>query len=530
MKRREMKQLLEERFERIALLETRIDTMEQLVDGYHAREQSLIDTLHTAQNTAKKIVERAHAEADAAREQARRDGEALRSEARREAQATVEHAQQQAQEFLVSAKSESDRVLRDAAIIKSEYEELIASFNAMLEQNASELHETAARFAEFVRGRKIESPEVRLDGEAFYKSVGAMKDAQLPDPDGDPATLMKNIYLLQKRPIPDAEESAAEESGLQADATAAGPAEEQPREEPFSERAWESYRQQSPSEPQAEFTPAFDSAFEPSDAEVKTSECAVSAGGAEQAFDEYFSAPEFSDAQKGQTAESKPYSRAAWESSRQESESEPQAEAEKAFDDFFSGAYEPDGKAAQSEFSPERTERAAGATPEPYSEKAWAQGAFLSNQEPQSEGALAFDAMFASAESGQATGSASYEQVRAEEPPQPADTPAAFDAAFTEDSSVPGPYSEEAWAQGAFRSPNEPQAEGTSAFDAMFGESGAGEDAYHSFETEQEPREWEPEREPDADEVPTVSKFVPRGSEEEVSLDALLDEIIKAGE
>ena len=34
MKRREMKLLLEERFERIALLETRIDTMDQLVEGY----------------------------------------------------------------------------------------------------------------------------------------------------------------------------------------------------------------------------------------------------------------------------------------------------------------------------------------------------------------------------------------------------------------------------------------------------------------------------------------------------------------
>ena len=40
MKRREMKLLLEERFERIALLETRIDTMDQLVEGYRAREQA----------------------------------------------------------------------------------------------------------------------------------------------------------------------------------------------------------------------------------------------------------------------------------------------------------------------------------------------------------------------------------------------------------------------------------------------------------------------------------------------------------
>ena len=45
MKRREMKLLLEERFERIALLETRIDTMDQLVEGYRAREQAILDVL-----------------------------------------------------------------------------------------------------------------------------------------------------------------------------------------------------------------------------------------------------------------------------------------------------------------------------------------------------------------------------------------------------------------------------------------------------------------------------------------------------
>ena len=44
-------------------------------------------------------------------------------------------------------------------------------------------------------------------------------------------------------------------------------------------------------------------------------------------------------------------------------------------------------------------------------------------------------------------------------------------------------------------------------------------------------REWEPEPEPDMGEIPTVSRFVGQSSgEEEISLDDLLDEIIKAGD
>ena len=44
-------------------------------------------------------------------------------------------------------------------------------------------------------------------------------------------------------------------------------------------------------------------------------------------------------------------------------------------------------------------------------------------------------------------------------------------------------------------------------------------------------REWEPEPEPDMGDIPTVSRFVGQsGGEEEISLDDLLDEIIKAGD
>ena len=623
MNRKEMKQLLEERFERIALLETRIDTMEQLIEGYHAREQSLIDTLHTAQNTSRKLTEDARAEADAIREKARQEGKKLLDDTMRAAQSAMDQAQQQAAELRISAKNESDRMIRDAEIIKSEYEELVDSFNALLEQNANELRETADRFAEFVRGRKIEAPEVKLDGEAFYKSVGALNDARLPDPDGDPATLMKNIYQLQKRPLPTAENLGVEESG----ATEAVPAEERPLEVPYSEQAWTSLFEQSESEPQAEFTKSFDPAFTPSDVELQTGECAIPTNQAEHAFDEYFASPEFSGAQAEPSADVEPFSRAAYESASHESASEPQAEftksfdpaftpsdvevqsnecaipagqAEQAFDEYFSTGLEPSGKTAQDEVAPAQAEGPEGAIAEPYSEKAWAQSAFTSSLEPQAEGAAAFDELFgdkptassdpvsyegvrieepyqpietadesdASTQDASATepysekawaqsaftsslepqaeGAAafdelfgdkptassepvSYEGVRIEEPYQPIETADESDAS-TQDASATEPYSEMAWAQGAFTSNLEPQAEGAAAFDAMFSEP-AGSGAFEaSFESEQEPREWEPEREPDAEDIPTVSRYVSQANEEEVSLDALLEEIIKAGE
>ena len=72
MKRREMKQLLEERIERITLLEGRIDTMEQLIEGYRKREQSIIDTLRTAQETAARVTASAETNANGVLDEAHR--------------------------------------------------------------------------------------------------------------------------------------------------------------------------------------------------------------------------------------------------------------------------------------------------------------------------------------------------------------------------------------------------------------------------------------------------------------------------
>ena len=58
------------------------------------------------------------------------------------------------------------------------------------------------------------------------------------------------------------------------------------------------------------------------------------------------------------------------------------------------------------------------------------------------------------------------------------------------------------------------------------------EEAYsRGFDSAGEPREWEPEREPEMGDVPTVANIVSDGGgDDDVSLDELLEEIIKAGD
>ena len=298
------------------------------------------------------------------------------------------------------------------------------------------------------------------------------------------------------------------------------------------------------------------------------------------------------------------YSEDAWAQSETASGHEPQAEAERAFDDFFANALMPSGQLAQNEVSSAQAQGLEGAAPAPYSEEAWAKSTFTSDHEPQAEVNAAFDAMFGDAEpefSAKPAESAkpafmsepvSYEGVALNETPSPApysvqawaqsaftsdhepqaEVNAAFDAMFgnaepdfsakpaesvkpafvddkpeqapsftgeaysfesakIDESPAPAPYSGQAWVQSAYTSDHEPQAEGAAAFDAVFSEYSQAEKAERSYQSADEPQEWEPEREPEMGEIPTVSRFVPQsGAEDDISLDALLDEIIKAGE
>ena len=161
-------------------------------------------TLRTARAEAQQELSAAKNEAERTRASAKADADALLTDAsavsgslRADAEESVRRS------WLLSRRRTATVCCGDVEIIKREYEEMVESFNAMLAQNATELEVTAARFAEFVKDRKIDPPEIRMDGDAFYKSVGVLNDAALPDASENPAMLMQNIYRIQNRPLPE---------------------------------------------------------------------------------------------------------------------------------------------------------------------------------------------------------------------------------------------------------------------------------------------------------------------------------------
>jgi hypothetical protein len=238
------------------------------------------------------------------------------------------------------------------------------------------------------------------------------------------------------------------------------------------------------------------------------------------------------------------------------------SEAESAFDAYLN-------KIDKGDVAPE---------PAPYSEQAWAQSEHASDHEPQAEGALFANVNAYEPEFTPAAG-APVEPVRVAEPAAHASGPVSASDAVnvfddylaqmepfaptvpetpaSEPAAAPEPYSAKAWAYTPNVSEYEPQAEGESIVAHYDPEKKEEQQpAYEPFsysqpacaapEEEEEPepapakrkyneygeiREWEPEPEPDMGDIPTVSRYMGQSaSSEDISLDDLLDEIIKAGE
>ncbi|MDD4312809.1 MAG: hypothetical protein PHW41_10040, partial [Eubacteriales bacterium] len=262
------------------------------------------------------------------------------------------------------------------------------------------------------------------------------------------------------------------------------------------------------------------------------------------------------------------------------------SDAEKAFDDYLANidSFASPAPTAEPSTPVQPAATQATAAPEPYSEQAWSHESFTSDLEPQAEGAL-FGEQDASA-SIPARVENEYQQ-----PSSSSDAEKAFDdylaniASFT----TPAPVSAPAVETSNPPAPAQPEADAyvqkassmdaEQAFDDYFGkttatapeanaaqtsaassewsyaptfEDGKPQADTAAYDTAQEPeeeeepapaprkyneygeiREWEPEPEPEADldDVPTVSRYMGQSDQsDDISLDDLLDEIIKAGD
>ena len=178
MRKKELLREIEKLQSRISQLEECIKTQDRLLDGYQKREHAVVRAMEQVQSDAD----------------------------RRLAQAETK-----AREIEQQAKQESARLLAQTEATAAEYRDAIDRYNAALEYAAAEAAANAERFARFARGRKLAEGEIVRDTERLSEIPFTEPVADLPDPDGDPAQLMRNIYRIQNRMLPEETEEAGTE-------------------------------------------------------------------------------------------------------------------------------------------------------------------------------------------------------------------------------------------------------------------------------------------------------------------------------
>ena len=265
MRRKEMQSLLEERSERITLLEQRMETMNQLIDGYRAREQSVIESLSQAAETAKRHVAAAEASAQETLSDAENRASMTIQSAEERASAAVTAAETQAARLIAdaeenanalvcAAQEEYDRAKRQAEINTAEARRRADALNRAIDRRAKELSELASEFLGMVSGAYLDAAAAERTAAADAEADDAPFEGELLDAEGDPAKVMQNIYRLQRRDLPGAAGMAEEAPAAQEGAGIPEP-DAQPEEETVEDLAARPEEEEMP--------PEFDDGGEP---------------------------------------------------------------------------------------------------------------------------------------------------------------------------------------------------------------------------------------------------------------------------
>jgi len=184
MRKKDLLLEIEKLQERIKHLEACIKTQDRLLEGYQKREHAVVKAIKQVQEDADR---------------------------------RLAEAEKNAQRIELQAKQESSRLLAQTEATAAEYRDAIERYNLALEYAAAEAAANAERFASFVRGSKLSEGDLVKETEGLSAIPFREPITELPDPDGNPAQLMRNIYRIQNRVLSEEEnaESCISEQKIQ---------------------------------------------------------------------------------------------------------------------------------------------------------------------------------------------------------------------------------------------------------------------------------------------------------------------------
>lgn len=202
-KTKELEEQLNQSGQEVAILAKKVETLSAELEEFKAKESAISGALTNAQRAADKVIAEAKAEGEAIRQAAEEE----RDRAEQEADEIIAAANRKADAIIAAAKEKARGVTMQAEAFMEEYRANAARLNESLQAAAQAAAEQAEQFRSFASGTRLESETELAKEYASASSLLEEKKLDLPDDYDTPATLMKSIYAIENRVLPDQEET-----------------------------------------------------------------------------------------------------------------------------------------------------------------------------------------------------------------------------------------------------------------------------------------------------------------------------------
>ena len=199
------KKLIEEQSKTIAELREKIDALQKQLDSANARldvfqqrEQAICRAITDAEQTADRIVTDAQKESDDIHDSAQREYIA----AQKKGETVIQTAYENARDIVKEAERTSEQKIKETDDAVAAYVQLLNEFNDTMKEQARQAEDQVKKISDYYTRLNRALPELFGEIPQLSDSLEKRDEEPLPDPEGDPAQLMRNIYTIENRYLP----------------------------------------------------------------------------------------------------------------------------------------------------------------------------------------------------------------------------------------------------------------------------------------------------------------------------------------
>ena len=183
--------------EQLQSLQLEMDNVKSQLEAYKQRELSISRALTDAAETASRIVTDAQRESDDIHDSAQKEYIA----SQKKGEAIIQSAYENARDIIKEAEKTGEQKIKDTNNAVGSYVQILNQFNDAMKEQARQAEDNLKRIAAYYTRLTNALPELFAEVPKLSEPINKQEEP-LPDPEGDPAQLMRNIYTIENRYLP----------------------------------------------------------------------------------------------------------------------------------------------------------------------------------------------------------------------------------------------------------------------------------------------------------------------------------------